>query len=146
MMLRQLLWASGWAGGSEPAFVGPTPIVTPAAILLGLIASTYAICRQSAWPSHRVFRIVGLCTLGCLALGWLLSNERVIHYSAVVAFANVTAWRWVERRRSVLLRRRFHEGRCIRCGYNLSGNVSGVCPECGRATESLGKEKCDTGP
>jgi hypothetical protein len=22
-------------------------------------------------------------------------------------------------------------GRCIRCGYDLTGNVSGVCPECG---------------
>lgn len=22
-------------------------------------------------------------------------------------------------------------GRCIRCGYNLAGNASGVCPECG---------------
>jgi hypothetical protein len=23
--------------------------------------------------------------------------------------------------------------RCLACGYNLTGNVSGVCPECGRA-------------
>ncbi|GJM24249.1 MAG: hypothetical protein DHS20C16_06640 [Phycisphaerae bacterium] len=23
------------------------------------------------------------------------------------------------------------EGRCLDCGYNLTGNVSGVCPECG---------------
>jgi len=22
-------------------------------------------------------------------------------------------------------------GRCIRCGYNLKGNTSGICPECG---------------
>jgi hypothetical protein len=22
-------------------------------------------------------------------------------------------------------------GTCIKCGYNLSGNESGVCPECG---------------
>lgn len=24
-------------------------------------------------------------------------------------------------------------GRCARCGYDLRGNVSGVCPECGAA-------------
>lgn len=25
-----------------------------------------------------------------------------------------------------------HDGpRCVRCGYNLTGNVSGICPECG---------------
>jgi hypothetical protein len=31
------------------------------------------------------------------------------------------------------LRRRRRRGRglCIRCGYDLKGNVSGVCPECG---------------
>lgn len=28
-------------------------------------------------------------------------------------------------------RRRFPPGYCTHCGYNLCGNVSGVCPECG---------------
>lgn len=27
--------------------------------------------------------------------------------------------------------RRRRKGCCIRCGYNLTGNVTGVCPECG---------------
>lgn len=27
-------------------------------------------------------------------------------------------------------------GHCRKCGYNLSGNVSGVCPECGTAIRS----------
>ena len=30
-------------------------------------------------------------------------------------------------------RRREQRGLCVRCGYNLTGNVSGVCPECGAA-------------
>ena len=30
--------------------------------------------------------------------------------------------------------RRHRQGQCIRCGCNLEGNVSGVCPECGEAT------------
>lgn len=30
-------------------------------------------------------------------------------------------------------RRRRRRGLCIRCGYNLQGNESGVCPECGEA-------------
>jgi hypothetical protein len=25
-------------------------------------------------------------------------------------------------------------GQCLHCGYNLRGNVSGTCPECGRST------------
>lgn len=27
-------------------------------------------------------------------------------------------------------------GCCAKCGYNVTGNVSGVCPECGKAIES----------
>ncbi len=30
--------------------------------------------------------------------------------------------------------RRRRKGLCVRCGYNLRGNVSGVCPECGKET------------
>jgi hypothetical protein len=29
-------------------------------------------------------------------------------------------------------RRRIPPGHCQKCGYNLTGNVSGVCPECGQ--------------
>ncbi len=35
------------------------------------------------------------------------------------------------------LRRRRHN-LCVTCGYNLTGNVSGVCPECG---EPIGKKQ-----
>jgi hypothetical protein len=31
-------------------------------------------------------------------------------------------------------RRRVRRGHCPRCGYDLTGNVSGVCPECGDVT------------
>jgi hypothetical protein len=30
--------------------------------------------------------------------------------------------------------RRWGRGECLHCGYELTGNVSGVCPECGEAT------------
>jgi len=36
-------------------------------------------------------------------------------------------------RRRHVLRRRRSAGLCPVCGYNLTGNVSGVCPECGMA-------------
>ncbi len=32
--------------------------------------------------------------------------------------------------------RRRKRGLCLACGYNLTGNTSGTCPECGRATTS----------
>lgn len=31
-------------------------------------------------------------------------------------------------------RRRIRPGHCWKCGYNLRGNISGRCPECGRKT------------
>ena len=34
--------------------------------------------------------------------------------------------------RDIARRARRTSGRCRVCGYNLEGNVSGVCPECGR--------------
>jgi len=30
-----------------------------------------------------------------------------------------------------LVRRRIRPGHCRHCSYNLTGNISGVCPECG---------------
>ncbi len=40
-----------------------------------------------------------------------------------IAFIRGPLRRWRRRRR----------GLCLKCGYNLEGNVSGVCPECGVA-------------
>jgi len=31
--------------------------------------------------------------------------------------------------------RRWRKGLCVRCAYDLTGNVSGVCPECGTKIE-----------
>ncbi len=46
-------------------------------------------------------------------------------------FALLPAWLTVMRR----WRRRYRltHGLCLACGYSLTGNVSGVCPECGTA-------------
>jgi hypothetical protein len=33
--------------------------------------------------------------------------------------------------------RRIPPGHCQKCGYNLTGNVSGACPECGKEMEGL---------
>jgi hypothetical protein len=35
-------------------------------------------------------------------------------------------------------RKRWHsQSRCMTCGYNLTGNVSGVCPECGEKIQPI---------
>jgi len=37
--------------------------------------------------------------------------------------------------------RRILPGRCQKCGYNLTGNVSGVCPECGTRIQTVEPRK-----
>jgi hypothetical protein len=44
----------------------------------------------------------------------------------LIALPTARVW-WLDRRRPAL-------GHCTRCGYDLTGNVSGRCPECGTAT------------
>ena len=39
----------------------------------------------------------------------------------------IVAWAHPRYRRSV----RGQSGLCVQCAYNLTGNVSGICPECG---------------
>ena len=47
--------------------------------------------------------------------------------------------------RSLVRRRyRIRKGLCLRCGYNLMGNRSGVCPECGRVCRVYGAGPIDT--
>jgi hypothetical protein len=47
---------------------------------------------------------------------------------------------WPARRLYMLTRaerRKRHEPQCEHCGYNLTGNMSSVCPECGAACERV---------
>jgi len=43
---------------------------------------------------------------------------------------------WYCNRPRALRRRRKKRGLCANCGYNLTGNVTGVCSECGMEIES----------
>lgn len=39
----------------------------------------------------------------------------------------------------IIRRLRLRQGRCLACGYDLTGNTSGICPECGTKTQPLSK-------
>jgi hypothetical protein len=52
---------------------------------------------------------------------------------AAVAAVWLPAWCWLERPYARDQARRA-KGLRVRCGYDLAGNVSGVCPECGGAS------------
>ncbi len=80
------------------------------------------------WGSARRFgkKLVSLPVIP----DWPAFLGSVLLYGAL-SFAGVSAWRsargWRRRRR----------GRCVACGYDLRGNVSGTCPECGRRTSHV---------
>jgi len=59
-----------------------------------------------------------------LVLGLLLCATQWF----VIGYACERGWFAFKRRRD---RRKSIERRCIRCGYDLLGNESGRCPECG---------------
>ena len=57
----------------------------------------------------------------------------VVPFWVVLLAAGIpTAWLWRRDRRSP-------KGHCRKCGYNLTGNTSGVCPECGHTTPAANR-------
>jgi hypothetical protein len=67
---------------------------------------------------------------------WLVrvnGNERIIGvflplWIPFLLVAVPTAWLWW------IDRHRIPPGHCQKCGYDLTGNVSSICPECGEKT------------
>jgi hypothetical protein len=55
----------------------------------------------------------------------------------VTALPTLAAW-GAARLRTRRARLRARRGACPACGYDLTGNVSGVCPECGEAAPDYG--------
>jgi hypothetical protein len=69
--------------------------------------------------------IAPLWFLGCLWLFWV-GDGRQVRF----------AFRWMKLRRlGRQLEARWNSGECGNCGYNATGNTSGVCPECGEAVK-----------
>jgi len=90
----------------------------------------------------------------CLAAALVCMMSAVLsidwHWEAWREFAAVPAWRYFDG--AVLMSlialivrlipsRPPAVGVCAHCGYDLTGNVSGVCPECGTETESFSRQR-----
>lgn len=62
-------------------------------------------------------------------------HELLVPHWMVALVAGMPALAWgVAQVPAILRKRRSRRGLCARCGYDLTGNVSGVCPECGQAS------------
>lgn len=60
-----------------------------------------------------------------------LFTRVAIRLGLLVPILSLIAETW--RQRSNRRTKRKRQPTCAKCGYNLTGNVSGICPECGSA-------------
>jgi hypothetical protein len=91
------------------------PQLVIAAIGSVLLLAVVALAAQSGWQSEHAQE---LARLGFwVVIGAVAASEAVLR---------------VHRRRR---RKRERSGRCAACGYDLTGNVSGICPECGMSVD-----------
>jgi len=77
----------------------------------------------SGWSNTRLFRPLPY---------WVVFS--IPHWLGMSFFAVAPLlWLALHSSHSVILRRRRRLGRCLRCGYDLTGNMSRKCSECGQA-------------
>ena len=123
-----------WAGGELPG-----PIAGMWLALLGLLIWKLWLRRAAA---EAMLAVAVVCTL-CWGLqanytSWkgLVSNGMLWWGGALLIISVILLWRvhiWAGRESKF--------PHCLDCGYNLTGNISGTCPECGNAVpkEYLGR-------
>jgi hypothetical protein len=137
-------WCLGYVRWDKRAFNAAAWAGHPPAFFAGINNLSIRVCRYYAWsrgrPEWSVSRAHGSPI-------WLPSVDRFSSTRGsyvdifiplwipflIVALPTGLLW-WHDRR--------IHPDQCQRCGYNLTGNVSGVCPECG---EKVGEEAAAKG-
>ena len=107
--------------------------VAVCAVLTGAVAIVFGLAerktrRTAGWVALAAgIALLTIVPLWCDAAGKPLARP----YSVLPPLAIIAAGGALVSRES--LRRKIPDGCCRSCGYDLTANVSGVCPECGRA-------------
>jgi hypothetical protein len=127
-----VLWGHVLVHSGSEFTVASAILMAAPLYLLGSVVVSYGV---RAWIASAL-TIVGL--------GWLQVLGRdetfLLAYVLVPPVSALAASIWGRHRSKLPI-----PGRCRGCGYNLTGNVSGVCPECGLATDAPDKECADRG-
>jgi hypothetical protein len=108
---------------AEP--VGDERAVNPLELIRPMIDGDGASKRNSTWDS---WTIKGPSSGAPRTVRTALTYITIPCWLIFLPVALPTAFLWYRDRR------RYRAGQCTMCGYDLTGNVSGRCPECGKAT------------
>jgi hypothetical protein len=102
-------------------------------VVIGLVtAPGLYVCVRNKEPLLALGIIYGATTAVAVASSTTQSPMLALQFT-LLAFVlmSVAVWLLLPR-----VRPRFAAGHCQTCGYDLTGNVSGRCPECGTAADS----------
>ena len=66
-----------------------------------------------------------------LRSAWFLIRHPLITHELLVG--EWRSWRYLERQKARARSTGSRRVQCVRCGYDLTGNKSRVCPDCGAA-------------
>ena len=138
-MVRPIMWESTSSSQWFSVCVNKTQgtvtqfVVNDPVLLHDLADSRRWSLREYAYPElHIIWRkkshvgsdsyLVKHFHQTCITVPLLLLLVVFLLYPIVALIKSSLRWRRM---------RRCQRGLCVKCGYNLTGNESGVCPECG---------------
>ena len=82
-------------------------------------------------PSYfSLFTMLAVGGLAGLGIAWLFGRFGMIFIMIILLEMTILLLPAYEREQKRMERRRL--GLCLGCGYDLTGNRSGICPECGK--------------
>ncbi len=99
-----------------------------------MVRATYFACGRKEWGLRRgqfpTLRPIQLWTVSPSTFGGPTTITLPLSLPFIFMLLPTAAmWLWPHRHRRTA-------GQCLGCGYNLTGNTSGVCPECGLSIDA----------
>ena len=111
--------------------LAPAPSYLEGAVRHGLTCGPL-VMRYNAGVTQRTKYTIGIAVFAIAFAGAGLAFQERPWFVAVTALAAIVEWIVVARiMRQEREQKRADAGLCFHCEYNLTGNTSGICPECG---------------